>query len=157
MVANRCQIEWVGGILVIVVVTTEAAMKFLTVVIAFAVAGCASQIMGKYVGQDIREVALTYGPPSNSFDYRDGLRVFQWISTTSITMPSTSTTTGSATVVGNSVWMNSNTHITSPQTVKPKIFGPLMLLGISVVESNFLRSSTVRISPDSCRPMIHVA
>lgn len=104
----------------IVVVTTEAAMKFLTVMIAFAVAGCASQIMGKYVGQDIREVALTYGPPSNAFDYSDGQRVFQWISTTSITMPSTSTTTGSATVVGNSVWMNSNTHITSPQTITQK-------------------------------------
>ena len=31
------------------------------------------------------------------------------------------------------------------ETDKPKIFGPLMLLGISVVHSNFLRSSTVRI------------
>ncbi len=40
--------------------------------------------------------------------------------------------------------------------VKPKIFGPLIVLGISVVDSNFLCSSTVRISPDSCRPMIHV-
>ena len=82
--------------------------------------GCASQIMGKYVGQDIREVAITYGPPSNAFDYGDGRRVFQWTSTTSITTPVTSTTTGSATVVGNSVWMNSNTTISSPQTITQK-------------------------------------
>ena len=43
------------------------------------------------------------------------------------------------------------------RTVKPKIFGPLTLLGISVVESIFLQSSTVRIAPGSCQPMIHVA
>ena len=46
---------------------------------------------------------------------------------------------------------------TSFPVVKPKIFGPLRLLGISVVDSFFLRSSTVRISPGSCRPMNHVA
>ena len=41
--------------------------------------------------------------------------------------------------------------------VKPKIFGPLTLLGFSVVDSFFLQSSTVRIAPGSCQPMIHVA
>ena len=95
-------------------------LRMLPLLITLVVASCASQIMGKYVGQDIREVAISYGPPSNAFDLGDGQRVFQWISTTSITMPSTSTTTGSATVVGNSVWMNSNTHITSPQTITQK-------------------------------------
>ena len=39
--------------------------------------------------------------------------------------------------------------------VKPKIFGPLILLGFSVVDSFFLQSSTVRIAPGSCQPMIH--
>ncbi len=41
--------------------------------------------------------------------------------------------------------------------VKPKIFGPLTLLGFSVVDSFFLQSSTVRIAPGSYQPMIHVA
>ena len=41
-------------------------------------------------------------------------------------------------------------------SVKPKIFGPLTLLGFSVVDSFLLQSSTVRIAPGSCRPMIHV-
>ena len=81
---------------------------------------CASQIMGKYVGEDIRDVAISYGPPSNAFDYGDGQRVFQWTSTTSFTTPSQSTTGGSATVVGNTVWMNSNTQISSPKTVSQK-------------------------------------
>ena len=40
---------------------------------------------------------------------------------------------------------------------QPKIFGPLILLGFSVVDSFFLQSSTVRIVPGSCQPMIHVA
>ncbi len=31
--------------------------------------------------------------------------------------------------------------------VKPEIFGPLTLLGFSVVDSNFLQSSTARIAP----------
>ncbi len=42
-------------------------------------------------------------------------------------------------------------------TVKPKIFGPLTLLGFSVVDSFFRQSIAVRIAPGSCQPMIHVA
>ncbi len=95
-------------------------MKALLVVLMVLVAACASQIMGKYVGQDIREVALSYGPPSNAFDYGDGRRVFQWTSKTTFTTPSQSTSTGSATVVGNTIWMNSNTQISSPQTFSQK-------------------------------------
>ena len=95
-------------------------MRALFVIITFAIVSCASQIMGKYVGKDIREVALTYGTPSSAFDFGDGRRVFQWTSTTSFTTPSQSMTTGSATIVGNTVWMNSNTQITSPQTFTQK-------------------------------------
>ena len=79
--------------------------------------GCASQIMGKYVGQDIREVAISYGPPSNAFDLGDGRRVFQWITETNLTAPGHSATTGTATVVGPTVWMNSQTQITPAQTI----------------------------------------
>ena len=40
---------------------------------------------------------------------------------------------------------------------KPKISGPLILLGIPVVDSYFLQSSTARTALDSCRPMSHAA
>ena len=40
---------------------------------------------------------------------------------------------------------------------KPEIFGPLMLLGFSVVDSFFLQSIAVRIAPGSCQPMIRAA
>ena len=73
--------------------------------------------MGKYVGQDIREVAITYGPPSNAFDLGDGRRVFQWITTTKLTTPATVQTTGTVTTTGNTDWLNTNTTISSPQTI----------------------------------------
>ena len=41
--------------------------------------------------------------------------------------------------------------------VKPKIFGPLNLLGFQVAESNFLRSSSLEISLGSFHSMNHAA
>jgi len=49
------------------------------------------------------------------------------------------------------------TNKTNPRRVKPKIFGPLTLLGFSVVDSLFFQSIAVRIAPGSCQPMSHVA
>jgi len=40
---------------------------------------------------------------------------------------------------------------------KPKISGPLILLGIPVVDSYFLQSSTAKIALDSCHSMSHAA
>ncbi len=40
---------------------------------------------------------------------------------------------------------------------KPKISGPLNLLGFRVVDSNLLHSSSAGISQDSCRPMNRAA
>jgi len=95
-------------------------MKALIWFSVILIASCASQIMGKYVGQDVRDVAITYGPPSNAFDLGDGRRVFQWISTTSMTTPGTAQTTATVTIIGNTEWLNSNTTITSPQTITQK-------------------------------------
>jgi predicted small secreted protein len=40
--------------------------------------GCAADTMRGYVGQDIRAVMLSYGPPLNEIDLGDGTRAFQW-------------------------------------------------------------------------------
>ena len=92
-------------------------MKILLWFCVLLFAGCASQIMSKYIGQDIRKVAINYGPPTNSFDLGDGRRVFQWISTTNLTIPGTVQTTGTVTAIGNTEWLNSNSTITSPPSL----------------------------------------
>ncbi|MGA9013071.1 MAG: hypothetical protein WB509_11285, partial [Acetobacteraceae bacterium] len=40
--------------------------------------GCVADTMRSYVGQDIRAVELTYGPPINQIDLGNGTRAFQW-------------------------------------------------------------------------------
>ncbi len=46
--------------------------------LAALLAGCAADTMRGYVGQDIRAVELTYGPPSNEIDLGNGTHAFQW-------------------------------------------------------------------------------
>ena len=82
--------------------------------------GCASQIMQGFVGKDMREVMLEYGPPANAFDMGDGRRAFQWAINSSYTTPSYATTTGTVNTVGASSWVNSNTVIHGGQTVNSK-------------------------------------
>ena len=79
--------------------------------------GCASQIMRDYIGKDVREVMVDYGPPSNAFDMGDGRRAFQWVIGSSYTTPTNATTTGSVNTYGSTSWVNSNTTITGGQTV----------------------------------------
>lgn len=75
--------------------------------------GCVSTHMKKYVERDIRDVVLDSGPPIHAFDMPDGQRAFQfyWGGGT-VAMPQVTTSTGQATVVGNSAWF-SGTAITS--------------------------------------------
>ena len=42
------------------------------------VAGCVTDTMRSYVGQDIRQVELAYGPPSNIIDLGNGVQAYQW-------------------------------------------------------------------------------
>ncbi len=96
-------------------------MKKLTVLILiFVLGGCASQIMESYVGKDVREVMLDYGPPANAFDMGDGRRAFQWVIGSSYTTPVSATTTGSVNTYGSTSWVNSNTTITGGQTINSK-------------------------------------
>ena len=84
------------------------------------VLGCASQIMKSYVGKDVREVMLDYGPPANPFDMGDGRRAFQWVINSSYTTPATATTTGTVNSYGYSSWINSNTMITGGQSINSR-------------------------------------
>lgn len=76
---------------------------------ASLLAGCASQIMGSYVGRDVTDVMLDYGPPAASFDMPDGRRAFQWNIDNTFYVPTTTSytavqsgglVTGSATTTG---------------------------------------------------------
>lgn len=53
------------------------------------VAGCASEIMQGYVGRDITDVILDYGPPENVLELPDGRTAFQWTDTETYTAPAT--------------------------------------------------------------------
>lgn len=90
------------------------------------IAGCASQIMNSYVGKDIREAALDYGPPSNAIDMGDNERAFQWVMNSSFTTPITATTTGSVNTYGPNSWINSNTTVTGGQTINSSCVYTLM-------------------------------
>lgn len=52
-------------------------MRWLLIATLF-LTGCASQIMDSYVGKDVTEAILDYGPPVNQLDLPDGSRAFQW-------------------------------------------------------------------------------
>ncbi|MCB2128806.1 MAG: hypothetical protein KDE03_06935 [Rhodobacteraceae bacterium] len=71
--------------------------------------GCASQIMSGYVGRDVTDVVVKYGPPVNAFDLPDGRRAFQWRIDSSYAVPGVTNysgytyggyTTGTATTSG---------------------------------------------------------
>ena len=49
--------------------------------------------MRSYVGQDIRAVELTYGPPVNQIDLGNGTRAFQWSKVSVDTTPVSAVTT----------------------------------------------------------------
>lgn len=68
------------------------------VVIAAALTGlgaCVADTMRGYIGQDIRQVALAYGPPSAALDLGDGQRAYQWTRISVSTTPASAVTTTS--------------------------------------------------------------
>jgi hypothetical protein len=74
-------------------------------VVLSLLAGCASQIMQSYVGKDIREVEMDYGPPSNIIELGNGKRAYQLVRNSTYVGPSSTTTTthssGMSTLRGN--------------------------------------------------------
>jgi predicted small secreted protein len=53
-------------------------MKLVLALCVLLLAACAADTMRGYIGQDIRAVELTYGPPANQIDLGNGTRAFQW-------------------------------------------------------------------------------
>jgi len=108
-------------------------MRIVTVtLILLFVSGCASQIMQGYVGKDVRDIMLDYGPPANAFDMGDGRRAFQWVIDSSFTTPTYVTTTGAVNTSGTvntygntsyghaNSWVNSNSVIHGGQTINSR-------------------------------------
>ncbi|WP_235604779.1 hypothetical protein [Sulfitobacter sp. EhC04] len=61
---------------------------------ALMLSGCASEIMSGYVGKDVTDAVLDYGPPANVVKLPDGRTAFQWSRTSSYTAPTTTNFTG---------------------------------------------------------------
>lgn len=93
---------------------------FCLVFFAILICGCASHIMKSYIGKDVREVMIDYGPPANAFDMGDGRRAFQWVIDNSYTTPVTATTASNVNTYGPTSWVQSNTTITGGQTINSK-------------------------------------
>lgn len=89
----------------------------IVILLTILISGCASQIMKSYIGKDLREVMLDYGPPANAFDMGDGRRAFQWVMQSSYTTPVTANTNGTVSTYGSTSWVNSNTTISGGQTI----------------------------------------
>lgn len=67
-------------------------MKLFAMALAVVgLAGCASSVMETYVGQDITDVVVRYGPPLHSFEMPDGRIAFQWQDVNDIFVPMTTT------------------------------------------------------------------
>ncbi len=73
--------------------------------------------MKGFIGKYIREVMMVEGPPVNVFDLDGGKRAFQYrFGGGTFVRPQISASTGNATVVGSSVWLDQRT-ITQPATI----------------------------------------
>jgi hypothetical protein len=67
--------------------------------------------MKSYVGQDIRDVELAYGPPSNVIDLREGRRAYQW---TRVSVSATSVQSVSTTAKDKKSWRVTETSFIGP-------------------------------------------
>ena len=85
----------------------------LAVAVLAGLVGCVADTMREYVGQDVRQVELTYGPPSNAVDLGNNTRAFQWFRMKTSTTPGSAYTTTSKDKRGNKV---STTQYTAPTT-----------------------------------------
>lgn len=69
-------------------------MRFLMLPVLLTLAACASQVMEGFVGIDVTEVQLQYGPPVAVLDMPDGRKAFQWRFDSTTMMPMTTTYSG---------------------------------------------------------------
>jgi hypothetical protein len=102
----------------------ENVKKIITIISVLFLSGCASQILKSYVGKDIKEAILDYGPPINVLELSKTQKAFQWADTSSYTIPTTVNTHGNsfgnATAYGNTAYgsgtYSGTTTITGGQT-----------------------------------------
>lgn len=80
-------------------------------------AGCMSQQLESYVGQDVRMAQVDLGAPHNAFDLGDGRRAFQWTQERSYTEPTTVDTAARTTEGNKGEWTTSSTVISGGRTV----------------------------------------
>ncbi len=78
--------------------------KLLALPLIALITGCASQIMGGFVGKPVTAVISQYGMPVGSYDVSADTRAFVWSKTSSYVIPGSSYTSG--TVVGNQMFAN---------------------------------------------------
>lgn len=107
----------------------ESKISLIVIFTMILLSGCASKIMQSYVGKDVREVVLDYGPPSNAMDMGKGIRAFQWTKSSSYTTPTYVSSSGTGTGYGSSytygnytnynmnTYVNTNTVIRGGQTI----------------------------------------
>ena len=64
-------------------------MKYpvLAFVTLITLGGCVADTMRGYIGQDVRQVELAYGPPANVIDLGNGSRAYQWARISTSTTP----------------------------------------------------------------------
>ena len=79
--------------------------------------GCAARmnkVMMSWQGHNFNDLLASWGPPNQVFDDGAGGRVMVWTATRSYTTPGSSTTqtTGSATITGDTIWGNATSHTT---------------------------------------------
>jgi hypothetical protein len=81
-------------------------MKFATAFVAslLLLDACAADTMRSYIGQDIRNVQLAYGPPVGQVDLGDGTRAYQWQKVSVTTTPASTVTTTDKDKKGNKTY-----------------------------------------------------
>jgi len=91
-------------------------MKLTVMASVVLLAACAADTMQGYVGQDIRNVELAYGPPANQIDLGNGARAFQWskisVDTTPMTAVSTTDTNKKGRRTTQTQFMGGDTTVT---------------------------------------------
>jgi hypothetical protein len=100
----------------------EVSMKGLWIaagmMICVALAGCASSTMKSYVGHNVADVALDYGPPVNAFDTPDGRRAFQWrLDFEHVPLPTYANSDAQVTRYGEMAWIKTRTPIYGGQPI----------------------------------------
>jgi len=87
------------------------------VLVCVALSGCATSTMRSYIGRNVSDVTLDYGPPVNAFDMPDGRRGFQWRLGFDNVKPRYANSDGPVMRYGEMTWISSHTPIYGGQPI----------------------------------------